>query len=156
MKLATLLYIKNHKGEYLLQKRTKNPNKDLLSPPGGKLDIENAESPPECAVREALEECSFTSKKEDWKLMGIVTEKNFPEIGSIMIFLMKYLKLTNELPLACNEGSYQFVHPENFDNYELPQTDCKFIWNKVLNYNGEIFYMSLDCSDYPEIKEMKN
>ena len=156
MKLATLLYIKNQKGEYLLQRRAKNPNRNLLSPPGGKLDIENAESPPECAVREAYEECSLETKTEDWKLIGIITEKNFPEIGSIMIFLMQYRKSVDDLPSDCVEGSYHFIHPENFREHELPQTDKKYIWNNVLNYSGDIFYLRLDCSDYPEIKELKN
>jgi ADP-ribose pyrophosphatase YjhB (NUDIX family) len=35
MKLATLLYIRNSVGEYLLMKRKRNPNQGLLSPPGG-------------------------------------------------------------------------------------------------------------------------
>ena len=88
MKLATLLYIHNSKGEYLLMNRKKNPNKGLLSPPGGKLHTDEAESPSACAVREAMEECSMKSAEGDWSLTGIITEKNFPDAGNIMIFLM--------------------------------------------------------------------
>ncbi|MBV6480010.1 MAG: hypothetical protein HGGPFJEG_02824 [Ignavibacteria bacterium] len=155
MKLATLLYIKNQKGEYLLQKRLKNPNKDLYSPPGGKLDLPSAESPDACAVREAFEECRLVTKNEDWKLIGILTEKNFPGTGSIMIFLMKYAKLHNELPLPCAEGTHYFIHPDNFHNYELPHTDRKFIWDKVLSYDNEVFFLNLDCTYYPDVKEIK-
>ena len=60
MKLATLLYIKNDNGDYLLLERVKHPNKGLLSPAGGKLDVHLAESPVECAVREAQEEIGLT------------------------------------------------------------------------------------------------
>ena len=69
MKLATLLYIKNDNGDYLLLERVKNPNKGLFSPPGVKLDVHLAESPIECAVREANEECGIESNNEDWKLI---------------------------------------------------------------------------------------
>ena len=63
MKLATLLYIRNSKGEYLLMERRRDPNKGLMSPPGGKLDMEKAESPTACALREAYEECRIKGKR---------------------------------------------------------------------------------------------
>ena len=71
--------------------RLKDPNKGLMSPPGGKLIEEIAETPAECAAREGFEECKIISKPEDWKLMGIISEKNFPGIGNIMIFLMEQI-----------------------------------------------------------------
>jgi 8-oxo-dGTP pyrophosphatase MutT (NUDIX family) len=151
MKLATLLYIRNSKGEYLLMERRKDPNKGLMSPPGGKLDTEKAESPSACAVREAYEECRLGSCEKDWLLRGIITEKNFPGAGNIMIFLMEYIKLINELPPECNEGAFSFIHPENLPEYKIPLTDRFFIWDKILK-EEEIFIDSLDCSGYPEIK----
>ena len=132
--------------------RLKNPNKGLMSPPGGKLDMEKPETPAECASREAYEECKIDSKPEDWKLLGIISEKNFPGIGNIMIFLMEYGFPLFKLPEKCNEGEFFFIHPDKFFEYEIPVTDRLFMWEKILKSKGEIFMMNLDCSNYPEIK----
>lgn len=152
MKLATLLYIRNDKGEFLLMERAKNPNKGLMSPPGGKLIPEEAESPARCAVREGFEECRIKSRETDWKLRGVVTDKNFPEIGNIMMFLMEYRKNLNELPPDCSEGKFSFVHPDEFDKHRLPVTDTMFLWKNILGQNGEPFVFTLDCTNYPDIR----
>ncbi|MBK8550818.1 MAG: NUDIX domain-containing protein [Ignavibacteria bacterium] len=151
MKLATLLYIKNEKGEYLLMERLKEPNKGKMSPPGGKLNTVDPETPAECAAREAFEECQIISKPEDWKLLGIIAEKNFPGIGNIMIFLMEYKFPLTELPEKCNEGEFFFIHPDKFFDYDIPATDRLFMWEKILKEDGELFMMRLDCSNYPEV-----
>lgn len=135
--------------------RMKEPNKGLMSPPGGKLNSEEAESPSVCAVREFSEECSIESNESDWKLKGIVTEKNYPFVGNIMIFLMEYKFPVNELPPACNEGAFHFIHPDKFHNYKIPVSDKQFLWKNVTGSNGEVFILMLDCSDYPVIKQLK-
>lgn len=155
MKLATLLYIENESGEYLLMERLKNPNKGLLSPPGGKLEMDTAESPLQCAIREAKEECGFDSIDSDWKLCGIITEKEYPHIGNVMIFLMKYKKKIQTLPADIDEGIFIFIHPNDFDFHNIPETDKKFIWSRIFNETESPFFLSLDCSDFPEIKEIK-
>ena len=134
--------------------REKEPNKGLMSPPGGKLIQEEAESPARCAVREFFEECSIKTNESEWVLKGIVTEKNFPSIGNIMIFLMEYKNLVNELPEKCNEGAFYFIHPDNFKNYDIPVTDKFFLWDKVIKNNTEPFFLTLDCSGYPDIKQL--
>lgn len=131
--------------------RLKEPNRGLMSPPGGKLDLAEAESPFACAVREAFEECSIKTREEDWKLIGIVTEKNFPNVGNIMIFLMEYRNELNELPSACNEGAFTFVRTDKISEYEIPVTDKLFLWEKIINSGNEIFDISLDCTNYPDI-----
>ncbi|MCB0729237.1 MAG: NUDIX domain-containing protein [Ignavibacteriae bacterium] len=151
MKLATLLYIKNQKGEYLLMERVKDPNKGLMSPPGGKLITDIPETPSECAAREAFEECRIDSKPDDWDLAGIIAEKNFPGIGNIMLFLMEYKLPLDTLPGKCDEGEFYFIHPDNFFDHDIPVTDRLFLWEKILNRNGEMIMMKLDCSNYPEI-----
>lgn len=147
MKLATLLYIKNSNGDFLLLERAKNPNKGLLSPPGGKLETEEGESPFGCAVREANEECNIDSKPEDWKLIGIITEKEYPNIGNIMLFLFEYRHCLNEIPQDINEGKFRFVHPSQFNNENIPETDKLFIWDFVLNNTQSLFSLHLDCSN---------
>jgi 8-oxo-dGTP diphosphatase len=152
MKLATLLYIKNSSGDFLLMRRERNPNKGLLSPPGGKLHPDEAESPATCAVREAMEECSMNTVPSDWSLAGIITEKDFPGTGNIMIFLMRYKHVLNELPPPCNEGEFLFVNPHSLSSEQIPETDRQFIWKHILEESSEVFILSLDCSDYPVIR----
>ena len=151
MKLATLLYIHNSKGEYLLMNRKKNPNKGLLSPPGGKLHTDEAESPSACAVREAMEECSMKTAESDWSLTGIITEKNFPDAGNIMIFLMSYKHAYDILPAPCNEGDFTFVGPDEIMNMDIPETDRQFIWDILSTKSPEPFIITLDCTNYPKI-----
>lgn len=151
MKLATLLYIKNDNGDYLLLERVKHPNKGLLSPAGGKLDVHLAESPVECAVREAQEECGINSNASDWKLIGILTEKEFPHIGNIMVFLFEYRKRINELPPDFNEGKFCFIPEEEIMISNIPETDKKYIWSSILQNNEEVFFLNMDCTNYPEI-----
>jgi len=154
MKLATLLYIRNQAGDFLLMERRKNPNMGLMSPPGGKVITEEAEPPDSCAVREAYEECGLESKRSDWRLRGIVTEKNFPDAGNILIFLMEYKHQIRSLPDACNEGTFYFINQHDFDRVNMPVTDRKFIWKEILE-NNDMFILSLDCTNYPDIVIMQ-
>ncbi len=147
MKIATLLYIKNSGGEYLLIERKKEPNKGLLSPPGGKLNQETAETPAGCAVRESKEECNLDTSHSDWKLKGIIAEKNYPGIGNLLIFCYLYDKATDVLPSEMEEGSFRFVHPSNLFDYKLPETDKLYIWKFVLDTKIKFFSLQIDCSD---------
>ena len=149
MKFATLLYIKNSNGDYLLLERVKEPNKGFLSPPGGKLKIEEAESPVACAVREAYEECNLKSHTSDWKLLGIITEKAYPNIGDIMIFCFEYKYHKEELPEVFNEGKFIFVSPEEIKNANIPDTDKLFIWNFVLADKPNPFSIYINCESSP-------
>lgn len=149
MKLATLLYIKNSVGDFLLLKRANNPNKGFLSPPGGKLKTDIAESPFQCAVREAYEECGIVSESKDWKLLGIVTEKNYPDIGNIMMFLLEYKKPLDSLPPDFSEGIFQFIPESEIMKARIPESDKLYIWNFVLRSNDTFFSISIDCNQSP-------
>jgi 8-oxo-dGTP diphosphatase len=149
LKLATLLYIKNSKGEYLLLERANQPNKGLLSPPGGKLHLEDAESPYQCAVREASEECGISSCTSDWKLLGIITEKNYPHIGNIMLFLFEYNRTIDEIPPDFKEGRFRFVPEQGILQSNIPETDKLYIWKFVLNKDNCFFSVSIDCDKTP-------
>ena len=149
MKLATLLYIKNTEGEYLLLKKVKNPNKGFLSPPGGKINMDIAESPFACAVREAREECGLISDTRDWKLRGIVSEREYPNIGNIMLFAFEYKKNISKIPEDSTEGSFYFVSPKDVYESNIPDTDKLFIWKYVLRSSKEFFSIHIDCSKSP-------
>ena len=149
MKLATLLYIINTEGDYLLIKRAKNPNKGLLSPPGGKINTDIAESPFSCAVREAHEECGLISNTKDWKLRGIVTEHDYPNIGNIMLFAFEYKYSIYKIPEDSPEGSFSFVNPKDIYKLDIPKADKLYIWKFVLGDNKELFSIHIDYSKEP-------
>lgn len=149
MKLATLLYIKNTKGDYLLLKRNKEPNRGLLSPPGGKVNFNPPESPLNCAVREAFEECGIKSKGKDWKLLGTVTENNYPNIGNILIFLYEYKRRIDKIPADINEGDFIFIPKKKIFKSPIPETDKLFIWKFVLERKRGIFSIYIDCNKIP-------
>ena len=121
----------------------------FLSPPGGKLNTDIAESPFQCAVRESYEECGIVSDSKDWKLLGIVTEKNYPNIGNIMMFLLEYNKPLDTVPKEFEEGSFEFVPQSEIMNACIPESDKLYIWNFVLNGNGNLFSISIDCDTTP-------
>ena len=149
MKLATLLYIKNSNGDYLLLERSNEPNKGLLSPPGGKLHLYDSESPFACAIIEAKEECKIESNPKDWKLLGIITEKNYPKIGNIMLFLFKYKHTIIEKPDDFNEGKYFFIPEKQILKSNIPESDKLYIWNFVLRDNDRFFSIHLNCDENP-------
>lgn len=128
--------------------RAKDPNKGLISPPGGKLMHDKAESPFECAAREFEEECGIKTHTKDWTLSGIVTEDNYPAIGHILIFLMTLNQPVDELPEESIEGKFKFVNPANLDTENIPETDKLFIWKNVLN-NNCFFSLKIDCNTQP-------
>lgn len=121
----------------------------FLSPPGGKLKTDIAESPFQCAVREAQEECGISSVEQDWKLLGIVTEKNYPDIGNIMMFLLEYKKPMDIIPIDFREGSFVFVPQSEIMNARIPESDKLYIWNFVLRNNDTFFSISIDCNQSP-------
>jgi len=129
--------------------RENEPNRGYLSPPGGKLHTNEAESPHKCAVREANEECGITSVTGDWSLIGTVTEKDYPGIGNLMIFLFRYRKKLNFLPSDSNEGRFLFVPPEKINTSKIPDTDKLYIWNFVLKEKKGIFCIDIDCTKIP-------
>lgn len=147
MKLATLLFIKNTEGDYLLIKRANNPNKGFLSPPGGKINLNVAEFPFACAVREAREECGLFSNTKDWILRGIVTEYEYPDIGNIMLFAFEYKNSINIKPEDSKEGTFRFVNPKDIYKSNIPETDKLFIWKYFLENRNKFFSIYIDCSN---------
>lgn len=146
----------NSKGEYLLMERAKDPNKGLISPPGGKLHTDDAESPAECAVREFYEECGIATQTKDWALIGTVTENNYPGIGHILIFLFRLKNKIEELPEESIEGKFIFVNPSDFDVINIPETDKLFIWKFVLQDENSFFSLKIDCNTIPFACKIEN
>jgi hypothetical protein len=131
--------------------RANHPNKGLLSPPGGKLRLDDAESPFICSVRESNEECGIVSEIKDWKLIGLITEKEYPNIGNIMIFMMEYQRRLEKLPAHSIEGNFLFVPAVDIMESNIPETDKKYIWNFVLNKERNFYSVYIDCSISPYV-----
>ncbi|MDH3718370.1 MAG: NUDIX hydrolase, partial [Planctomycetota bacterium] len=55
-KIGCLVYLYDERGHLLLLHRRQSPNQGLYSPIGGKLHMDEGESPMACALREIREE----------------------------------------------------------------------------------------------------
>ena len=89
-------------------KRKKPPNKNCWSPIGGKLDMENGESPYECAIRETREEINLKLNHNDLKCFGYISEKNYEGMGHWLMFLFKSMVNIETTPKAIDEGEFDF------------------------------------------------
>src|SRR5688572_33425931 len=73
-KIAVLCYVYDDGGNVLLLHRRKMPNAGFYSPIGGKLHLDEGESPHDCALREIEEEIGLTLSHDDVHLCGIISE----------------------------------------------------------------------------------
>lgn len=150
--VSTLLYCYNRKGDVLLVKRNRPPNKGLWSPCGGKVKIDEGESPYQCACREAKEELGLSTNAEDWHLLGIVTEKGYESASHWLMFLFE-LKRPVELTTQQNdEGEIAFVAVERLFDLPIPETDRQVIWPLVFKYRGGFFSVRFDKTTSNDLK----
>lgn len=143
-KAATLCILKNH-NSFLLLKRLKDPNKDMYTPIGGKLDP--FESPLQGALRETWEEAGI--KLENMQFCGILTETSPLSYNWInYVFLAEIEKMA---PPYCNEGTLEWISFDNLLDIPTPKTDWhiyrmildgkKFVLNAEFNENLELIRM---------------
>ena len=104
-KISCLIFISNNKGDNLLIKRSKSPNKNCWSPIGGKLNMHLGESPYECARRETLEEINLDLKDGDLNCFGYISEKSYEGTGHWLMFLFKSKMTLSAFLEAVNEGA---------------------------------------------------
>src|ERR1700691_2563236 len=107
-KIATLLYCFNAQDETLLLRRTQKPNLGLWSPCGGKLHMDEGESPYICGCREAQEEIGLTITPRDLHLTGIVSEHGYEQQGHWLLFLFEVLPKLKAVPPPIREGEFAF------------------------------------------------
>jgi len=127
-KISCLLFIKNQHDQILMLQRRKSPNRGFWSPPGGKLNMEEGESPFECARREALEETGMCLRNRDLHLFGYVSEKNYEGKNHWLMFLFESHILMDQKPPSFDEGSYEFFSRHQIDSLDIPPSDAKLIW----------------------------
>ena len=138
-KTATLLYCFDEQDRVLLMERTREPNKGLWSPCGGKLDTENGESPYACACREAAEEIGLRLTATDLHLFGIVSEEGYLGEAHWLMFLFEVKPRLRELPPPHDEGRFGFFSRNDLTGLKMPSTDVEQIWPLVWKYRHSFF-----------------
>jgi 8-oxo-dGTP diphosphatase len=138
-KIATLLYCFDEQDRVLLMERTREPNKGLWSPCGGKLDMETGESPYACACREAAEEIGLRLTPSDLHLFGIVSEHGYLGEAHWLMFLFEVKPRLGTLPPPHDEGRFGFFARNELDGLKMPSTDVEQIWPLVWEYRHGFF-----------------
>jgi 8-oxo-dGTP diphosphatase len=145
-KISCLLFIKNQRDQILMLQRRKSPNRGFWSPPGGKLKMEDGESPFECARREAKEETGLNLGFQDLHLFGYVSEKNYEGMGHWLMFLFESQILLDRKPPSFDEGSYEFYSRPEIDSLNIPPSDAKLIWPFYDRRDVGFWGINADCA----------
>jgi 8-oxo-dGTP diphosphatase len=151
-RIACLCDLRDARGRVLLLHRLKEPNKDLCSPIGGKLDIALGESPAQCAQREVHEEAGLHLPLDRFHLIGMVSEQAFEGKGHWLMFVYRVLGSVEVEPREMREGRLEWFEPEQIEALALPETDRKVIWPlmrraEARSKNGKpgFFAVHIDC-----------
>ncbi len=145
-KIGTLLYAFNPVDEVLLMQRAQKPNLGLWSPPGGKLDQPQGESPHACAQREAEEELGLRLRLDELHLRGIVSEHGYEGQSHWLMFLFEIQPRLMQLPAAHREGSFGFFAREKLTELPLPETDRDQIWPLFWQHRHGFFMAHCDAT----------
>lgn len=145
-KISCLVFITNKKGENLLIKRSKSPNKNCWSPIGGKLNMHLGESPYECAKRETQEEINLSLKDEDLKCFGYISEKSYEGSGHWLMFLFKSKIQLESTPKAIDEGSFSFFSRSQIDTLAIPETDKTLLWPYYDSHRNGFIGLRANCN----------
>jgi 8-oxo-dGTP diphosphatase len=137
--IATLLYCFNEQDEVLLMERAQEPNLGVWSPPGGKLHIDEGESPHQCGCREAAEELGIIVQPRDLHLAGIVSESHFSGRNHWLMFLFELRWKLRETPPAHREGRFEFFPRAKLNGLPMPVGDRTQIWPLFWKHRGGFF-----------------
>jgi 8-oxo-dGTP diphosphatase len=138
-KISTLLYCFNDRDEVLLMERAQEPNLGLWSPPGGKLHVDEGESPHRCACREAEEEIGLRITEREVRLTGMISEVGYEGNAHWLMFLFEITKELNRVPATHREGRFAFHSRDAVDSLSLPATDQEMIWPLFWKHRGGFF-----------------
>lgn len=144
--IAVLCYLFDADDRLLLLHRRKQPNIDLYSPVGGKLEQAEGESPTACAVREIQEETGLTVTASQLHLTGIVSETAYQHETHWLMFLYE---LTTPVQLAeheFREGRLEWYPRSAIDTLPVPETDRQVIWPMFWRFRRRFFTAHIDCS----------
>ena len=145
-KISCLIFVTNKKGENLLIKRNKTPNKGCWSPIGGKLNMHLGESPYECARRETQEEINLILKDEDLNCFGYISEKSYEGAGHWLMFLFKSKVHLETIPQTIDEGSFNFFSRSEIDKLSIPETDKMLLWPYYDSHSNGFIGIRANCN----------
>lgn len=145
-RVAVLVYLFDAEGRLLLLHRRKQPNLELYSPVGGKLETEAGESPTACAVREVAEETGLSLAPADLHLTGIVSETGYQDACHWLMFLYEAVGPVEHPAGAVNEGVLEWHDPASLAGLPLPATDREVIWPLFWANRGGFFMAHIDCA----------
>lgn len=158
-KIAVLCYLYDDDNNLLLLHRAKEPNAGNYSPIGGKLEAEIGESPHACAIREIHEEAGVQLKQNEIRLSGMLAEKGYENKSHWLLFLFEVtrpIRHSEIREMNIDEGTLEWVHIDEVEHKNIPETDRQIIWNLVKQHRGGFFAVDIDCSIAPftwDIKE---
>ena len=144
-KISVLLFIRDFSGRLLLMKRKKEPNLDLWSGIGGKLEMSTGESPFECAIRESYEEVRLQLTESDLHLFCMIAEKNYEANSHWLMFLFDCKKAIPSLPPDISEGEFGFHDPDHIYDLPIPQTDREGLWPTYFKHRHGFVAMRANC-----------
>lgn len=127
-RIACLCDLRDAQGRILLLHRKKEPNKGLVSPIGGKLDVVLGESPAECARREIQEEAGIDVAIDRLHLIGLVSECAFEGRGHWLMFVYRVLGPVWVEPHEMREGRLDWHAPSELARLPVPESDREVIW----------------------------
>lgn len=144
-KVAVLCYLFDEQGRLLLLHRLQEPNKGLYSPIGGKLHMDEGESPAACALREIEEEVELKLDYSDLHLTGLVSETGFGGHTHWLMFLFEVTRPVEVKRMAFREGRLEWKTWEEIQDLPLPETDRQVIYPLFHEYRGKFFSVHIDC-----------
>jgi 8-oxo-dGTP diphosphatase len=149
-KIAVLCYLYDEAGHLLLIHRAQQPNLDMYSPIGGKLEVRHGESPHDCAAREIREEAGLEVGVEELHLTGIVAETAYEGQTHWLIFLFEVTRpvARGEIErMTISEGVLEWVPCDEVAERAIPETDRRIMWPLVCAHRGGFFVVHIDCSN---------
>lgn len=146
--IAVLCYLYDERGRLLLLHRVKPPNRDLYSPIGGKLHMDEGESPMSCALREIHEEVELELTPADLHLTGLITETAYQNETHWLMFLYEVIKPVNITRMEFREGRLEWHDFDEIENkLPIPETDRRVIYPLMRKYHDRFFHAHIDCRD---------
>lgn len=138
---ATLIYLENEAGEYLMLHRVKKKadiNQGKWIGVGGKF--EQGESPDECLRREVREETGLTLT--EFRFRGVVTFLCNDSSSDQFMYLFTATGWTGELNPDCNEGELKWVPKDEVTRLPIWEGDEIFL--RLLAQDAPPFLLTLD------------
>lgn len=146
-RIAVLCYLFDEQGRLLLLHRRRPPNQDLYSPIGGKLHMEDGESPGACALREIHEEAELELDMADLHLTGMVSERGFEGKGHWLLFLYEVTRPVTIERTEFEEGTLEWHPLDGVERLTIPETDRRIIYPLFRRYRGAFFHVHIECGD---------